>query len=351
MPSPRTRDLVRKVPGVTSPTPQWLPWRDAMERALYGPAGFFVRERPAAHFRTSAHASPLYGRAVAELLARVDAALGSPDELAFVDMGAGGGELCAAVLAAAPPALAARLHPYAVDLGPRPPDLHPRVEWTPEPPRGVRGLLFANEWLDNVPVRVVEADPSGRVREVEVDLATGRERLGAEVAGADAEWLRRWWPLGPPAVSGEGLRAEVGRARDEAWAAAARGLAAGLAVAVDYCHVRGARPPYGTLTGYRGGRQVPPVPDGSCDLTAHVAADSLPAADLVPQRAALTALGLRPTRPPLTLATTAPAAYVRALAAATEAAELTARGGLGDFTWVLTPVGEPCATLTTHLHA
>jgi SAM-dependent MidA family methyltransferase len=328
---------------VTSPTPRWLPWREATERALYGPAGFFVRERPAAHFRTSAHVSPLYGRAVAELLARVDAALGAPHELAFVDMGAGGGELCAAVLAAAPPALAARLHPYAVDLGPRPPGLHPRVEWAAEVPRGARGLLFANEWLDNVPVRVVEADPSGTVREVEVEVGTGRERLGAEVEGADARWLRRWWPLGPAG------RAEVGRARDEAWGAAAGALSAGLAVAVDYCHVRGARPPYGTLTGYRGGRQVPPVPDGTCDLTAHVAADSLPGAALLPQRAALAALGLRGSRPPLALAATDPAGYVRALAAAGEVAELTARGGLGDFTWALTPVGGACEGLAAGL--
>ncbi|KIF72702.1 hypothetical protein QR77_41885, partial [Streptomyces sp. 150FB] len=38
-------------------------------------------------------------------------------------------------------------------------------------------------------------------------------------------------------------------------------------------------------------------------------------------------------------ASTDPAAYVRALSAAGEGAELTARGGLGDFGWLMQPVG------------
>jgi len=37
----------------------WLSWRQAMQAALYGPAGFYARgERPAWHFRTSVHVSP-----------------------------------------------------------------------------------------------------------------------------------------------------------------------------------------------------------------------------------------------------------------------------------------------------
>ncbi|MFG1809966.1 SAM-dependent methyltransferase [Streptomyces sp. NPDC049040] len=314
-----------------------------MERALYGPGGFFVRERPAGHFRTSVHVSQLYAGAVAELLCRVDAALGHPAELVFTDMAAGGGELCAGVLDALPAGVAARVSPYAVDLAPRPAGLDPRVTWAATPPRDARGLLFANEWLDNVPLSLAEADEDGTVRYVEVRAADGAERLGAEVGGADAQWLGRWWP--PEA----GTRAEIGLPRDEAWAAAAGSLAAGLAVAVDYSHVLAERPPYGTLTGYREGRQIPPVPDGSCDLTAHVAADSLPAARHVPQRAALHALGLTAARPPLALATTDPAAYVRGLATAGEAAALTARGSLGDFTWSLTPVTDACAGIVAEL--
>ena len=95
-------------------------WREAMAAALYGPEGFYVRPGPgpAAHFRTSAHASPQFAEAVLRLLVRVDQALGRPDPLDLVDVGAGRGELLAALLAAAPPELAARLRPTAVAPSP-----------------------------------------------------------------------------------------------------------------------------------------------------------------------------------------------------------------------------------------
>ncbi|WP_149184519.1 SAM-dependent methyltransferase [Streptomyces sp. TRM49041] len=342
-------------------------WREAAEAALYGPGGFYLRpEGPAGHFRTSVHASPLYATAVARLLEQVAAELGprpgpgtgtgpgpgtgtaGADEVAFVDMAAGRGELVTGVLAAADPGL--RVRAYAVERADRPEGLDPRVEWVAEPPHGVRGLLFANEWLDNVPVDVAQADDTGTPRYVEV-RQDGTEQLGAPVTGADAAWLDRWWPLREP-----GERAEIGRPRDEAWATAVGTLADGLAVAVDYAHMAGARPPFGTLTGFRDGREVPPAPDGTCDITAHVALDACAAAaathtgagtgahtgagtgastELIPQREALRRLGVSGERPPLALASTDPAAYVRALASAGEAAELTARGGLGDFTWLL----------------
>jgi SAM-dependent MidA family methyltransferase len=314
---------------------EWLPWRAAMERALYGPDGFFVRERPGAHFRTSVHASALYGRAVAALLLRVDAALGRPDPLDFVDMGAGRAELALGVLTAVPPGLAPRLRVHAVERAARPAGLDPRVTWHTAPPAGLRGLLFANEWLDNVPLDVAEAGPDGTPRYVLV-RPDGTERLGEPVSGADARWLRQWWPSGD--------RREIGAPRDAAWAAAVACLDAGLAVAVDYAHTRACRPPYGTLTGYRAGRRTPPVPDGSCDLTAHLAVDALPGTTR-PQRAALHALGLSATRPPLLLASTDPPAYLRALTEAAEVAELTDASGLGHFAWLTTPVGDACGGL------
>lgn len=308
-----------------------------MEEALYGPAGFYRRpEGPAGHFRTSVHASPLFARAVAALLAEVDEALGFPPRLDLVDLGAGRGELLSGVLAQSAGQQAARLVPYAVERAAEPDGLDLRIRWTAEPPRGAVGLLFANEWLDNVPVEVAEADAAGVPRRVLVG-ADGGERLGEPVEGQDAAWLERWWPIaGMP-----GARAEIGRTRDAAWAAAVGSLDRGLAVAVDYGHTRAARPPLGTLTGFRHGREVPPVPDGSCDLTAHVALDAcaLPGGAAVRQREALRALGVSAARPPLASASADPSGYVRALAAAGEAAELTAAPGLGGFTWLLQPVG------------
>ena len=68
----------------------WLSWRQAMQAALYGPAGFYARgERPAWHFRTSVHVSPRYAAALLTVLRAVDAALGQPDRLDVVDIGAG----------------------------------------------------------------------------------------------------------------------------------------------------------------------------------------------------------------------------------------------------------------------
>ncbi|WP_455680596.1 SAM-dependent methyltransferase [Streptomyces flaveolus] len=461
----------------------WRGWREATADALYGPAGFYRgSEGPAGHFRTSVHASPLFAGAVSRLLCRVDEALGRPASLAFVDMAAGRGELVTGVLAALPADVAARTRAYAVEVAGRPDGLDRRIEWLAEPPRGVTGLLFANEWLDNVPVDVAEVDADGVARRVLV-RGDGTERLGEPVGGADAEWLARWWPL----AGEEGLRAEIGLPRDRAWASAVSTLERGLAVAADYAHTRDTRPPFGTLTGFREGRETPPVPDGSCDITSHVALDACatasdagragggvedgagtggglegdagtgggveagpgdtasgagntgsgsrlgdtasgtgdtgrdtggttpdpgdtavgtshagprtapterersgaaahpgdtasgadvtgpgaahagrdrgdagrvaaepgrnaggggcapactpPGARLLPQRDALRALGVAGARPPLALASTDPAAYVRALASASEAAELTAAGGLGDFVWLLQPVG------------
>ncbi|MEJ8658909.1 SAM-dependent methyltransferase [Streptomyces sp. MS1.AVA.4] len=313
---------------------EWVPWREATERALYGPRGFYLRpEGPAGHFRTSVHASPLYAGAVARLLEETARSLpAGVTEIALVDVGAGRGELLTGVLAALPDGFPVRA--YAVERAARPAGLDPRIEWCGRPPAGVSGLLFANEWLDNVPVDVAETDGEG-VRRYVLVRADGEERLGNPVTGADAEWLDRWWP-----PTGPGGRAEIGRPRDEAWAAAVATLDAGLAVAVDYAHDAAARPPFGTMTGFRGGREVHPLPDGSCDITAHVALDACarPGAELLSQREALHRLGVSGGRPPLALASSDPAAYVRALSRAGEAAELTAHGGLGDFTWLLQPI-------------
>ncbi|MFJ6696285.1 SAM-dependent methyltransferase [Streptomyces sp. NPDC091272] len=325
----------------------WSGWRTATERALYGPGGFYQRpEGPAGHFRTSVHVSALFARAVARLLLRTygepgvgHGTPGGPERsggIDLVDIGAGRGELLTGVLAALPEGFEVRA--YGVERAARPDGLDHRIEWCAEPPSGVTGLVFANEWLDNVPVDVAEVDAKGVPRYVEVRASDGAERLGAPVGGADAAWLARWWPLeGLPA----GHRAEIGRPRDEAWARAVSTLDAGLAVAVDYAHERGSRPPFATLSGFAAGREVRAVPDGSCDVTAHVALDACAAAaeaprtELLTQREALHRLGVTGERPPLPLASKDPAAYVRALSAAGEAAELTARGGLGDFGWLL----------------
>jgi len=332
----------------------FLPWSAAMDRALYGPAGFFRRpEGPAGHFRTSVHASPLFAGAVLRLLRLVDEALGRPEKLDLVDLGAGRAELLTAVLgafeeSAAHDELRGRLRLTAVELADRPAGLPEEIAWSARPPAGSTGLLIANEWLDNVPCDVVELGPLGpRLVEVAPD---GTERLGSEPDRSQQAWLECWWPGwddGEP-----GVRAELGLMRDAAWADAVGSLAAGLAVAVDYAHTIETRPPFGSLTGYAHGREVAPVPDGSCDLTAHVALDACAAAAAtfarwtrtLDQRTALRRLGVSGRRPELALAGADPRGYLRALSRAGEAAELTDPAGLGRFGWLLQGVDMPRLT-------
>ncbi|GIH92995.1 SAM-dependent methyltransferase [Planobispora siamensis] len=316
----------------------WLPWRVAMERALYGENGFYLRERPSGHFRTSVVASPVFAEALLRELLAVDDALGRPPSVDLVDIGAGDGALAAGITAAAPPHLRARLRVTAVDLAPRPARLPEEIAWAATPPESIHGLVIANEWLDNVPVDVAEQTPDGP-RLVTVDPSTGEERLGQAPEAADLAWLECWWPM-----RAAGERAEIGRPRDEAWASVAVRLARGRAIAVDYAHRADGRPPYGTLTGYRDGATVAPVPDGSCDITAHVALDACAAAGertgavttaLTTQREALRALGVTGARPPADHARTDPRGYLHALARASQEGELIDPHGLGGFGWLV----------------
>jgi SAM-dependent MidA family methyltransferase len=100
----------------------------------------------------------------------------------------------------------------------------------------------------------------------------------------------------------------------------------------------------GTLTGYRNGRQVLPVPDGSSDITAHVLMQSCAAAvgdvstALVVQQTALRALGVQARRPAYGAD---PHAYLSALQKVGEATELLDPDGLGAFSWLLQAKSAP----------
>jgi SAM-dependent MidA family methyltransferase len=286
----------------------YRPWRDAMQEALYGTDGFYRRERPGAHFRTSVTSGPLFAAAVRRLAGLVDDALDHPDPFDVVDIGTGGGELISGL-----PDVPDRWNLIGVDIGdPWPSDVH--------------GLLFANEWLDNVPLDIVFDD-----RVVEVDDA-GEERLGGPADAALLEWKAQWWP--------RARRVEVGLARDTSWAWAVGRMRRGVAVAVDYGHTISNRRT--SLTGYADGRQLAPVPDGSCDLTAHVALDSCAAASgarLTTQREVLSFLGVSSTKPDRSIADSEPHRYLALLQEAGAAAELMDPRGLGAFGWLVQSVG------------
>jgi SAM-dependent MidA family methyltransferase len=322
-----------------------------MATALYGPRGFYsTGPGPGAHFRTSVTASGVLAEGLAVLVEELDELLDHPDELAVVDVGAGDGRLLKQVRQALAPTtpLRSRLRLTAVDLGARPVDLDGSVAWEHEVPRAVVGLVIAHELLDNVPVDVVEVDEDGQPRDVLVD-EDGHEQLGAAISTDVTGWLDRWWPL---SGAGAGERAEVGLLRDEQWRSMVDAVDRGVAIAVDYGHTRHDRSTGrwagGTLAAYRGGRLVPVRLDGSCDVTAHVALDACAAAGrdvgaqdttLISQHDALRRLGVRPSRPPVALATTAPVEYLAALQRLGEVSEVLDPDGLGGFTWLVQSKG------------
>lgn len=330
-------------------TPTPVPWRQAWQDALYGPQGFYrTPEGPAGHFATSVagipHADAVMARAITTLARRHG--LGT-----IVDLAAGRGSFTAAMAQAAP-----ELSFVGVDIVDRPSDLPESIDWLVSPggpalPAELLALtstlIVAHEWLDVVPTTVAQRDTimnnSGTTgnhdvnnkdvwREVLVSPSTGEQGLGGKIQGSELEWLQTW-------VDPDTEVAEVGLSRDRAFADLMSRVDDGLVLAVDYGHLRQQRPSAGTLTGYRSGRAVAPVPDGSMDLTAHVAIDSLvPAgADVQTyrQHEMLRDLLGPPATPSRDLAHTRPSAYLAALAEHTADRVLREPGGLGGFWWVL----------------
>ena len=334
----------------------FLPWSAAMEQALYSPDGFYrTQGGPAAHFRTSVHASPLFAGAIVQLLRETDDALDRPDDLTLLDVGAGRGELLETVAAQlADDPLRDRLRLVGVEIAERPEDVAPTIEWWDALPAGdkggeITGLLIANEWLDNIPCDVAEVTPDGwRIVEVAAD---GTEHLGPVPDPSQEAWLSAWWPqAGEPSDEPDELgpvRAEIGLLRDAAWLSAFSVLKRGVAIGIDYAHTRASRPCFGTLTGYAHGRQTIPVPDGSCDITAHVALDACAAAVQADwtlhstQRDVFHSLGMTGGRPDLALASSDPRGYLRALSQSSALAELTDPDGLGGFGWLVQGLGVP----------
>ena len=178
-----------------------------MRLALYHPEhGYYATRAPGAGragsgFHTSPSLGPWFGRLFARAAEGMREALGRPDELTVVEVGAGRGDLAAATLET--PSLEGRLRWVIVEpfdaiegmqrerLGP----LGDAVTWCHEldevPP--VSGCVLANEVLDNLPVHLLEragdeaveiyvAKEDGRLKQAPGPLSD--PGLGARAAAA-----------------------------------------------------------------------------------------------------------------------------------------------------------------------
>lgn len=237
-------------------------WVDA-----WSSTDFWKRNQPESHFHGLATVGTLFATAVLELarergLRRI------------IDIGAGHGALLHRLHALDP-----TLDLVGIDQRPRPPGCPgtwwmsrwSADSWSPglDPLAAGPALIVGLELLDDIPAPVVQhVDDMWRHRCTDGSI-------GPAVHDADTVWLERWWDEG---VS----HAEVGRSRDDAWAAVARAASPGSTLLmVDYGHVRGERRP--TFTAHRAGHMIDPTRLGSSDassvnLTAHVAVDAVDAA-------------------------------------------------------------------------
>lgn len=260
-------------------------WCAAWEHAHYGPDGFYRRNAdPVAHFRTTIMDSAATSQRIFEIALMHYRRLGEPTPFTVLDAGAGGEQLARDVRQLCDH----RKLPWQVE------SLNvPDGDIRDISPRGGAGVVVAHELLDDIPLQVAELDDTLAPRVVQVDPVTGVETLGEIASAADARWLEQWWPATVP-----GARREVGSTRDALWGTLLNVFDHGCAIAVDYCTTQAERErgvfDAGTLAGYRTGRIVRPVPDGSTNITAHVCVESLVAVG--EQRGLPTADVTRPER-------------------------------------------------------
>jgi len=232
-----------------------ISFRDFMEAALYHPEfGYYRKPRDpfgkSGDFYTAEQLQPVFGILIAARIRRMFGAMGSPTDFTVVELGAGRGEMAAAL---------SEWRYIPVETGG---DL----------PRDIRGVVFSNEFFDALPVEaatVIEGTP----RELRVGVEADRfawvtgDRVSAEVE----EYWRRYCP--------RATTFEVNLAALEWIERIADALVSGFHFTIDYGYVTSEHIRFrqGTLMSYRRHRASEAVLSGpgERDITAHVAFSAL----------------------------------------------------------------------------
>ena len=247
-----------------------------MEEALYGEGGYYTAARspigPEGDFVTGASCSPLFGRATARLLRRLDGVLGRPADV--LEVGCGAGAHLAAIVTALDDAGGRRLLGWDRVERPLPPGVE-RAGRLADLETPIHGLVFSYELFDALPVHRVVGRASGSLGELWVKL-DDRGAFGWREGELSEPRLAEM-------LASLGARLEHGQVADlsPAWAPLYRDLAgvlgSGLLVTCDYGFETGQLLDprvrfHGTLACYRRQRvhRDPWRDVGRQDLTAHV---------------------------------------------------------------------------------
>ncbi len=260
-----------------------------MEWALYHPEyGYYTKGPsigPRGDFTTSPEASPLFGKLLAEHVAEVDKLLSSPARFDLAEYGPGRGTLARDLLgelASRYPGLYSRISYHLVEISPSLieeqrlmllPAHAGRVGWSSALTElNLCGAIIANEFVDALPVHVLEAR-DGAIREQYVDIQDGGLALnyGSPSSPKLAEFLLR---------NGLALedreRIEVNTGAADWLKTASSAFSRCVALIIDYGDVAPGRYSSarreGTLLGYHGGKVTHDIlaHPGEQDLTALV---------------------------------------------------------------------------------
>ena len=231
-----------------------LPFTRFMDAALYHPDfGYYRRKRDpfgaAGDFYTAEQIQPAFGILIAQRIRMLRSCMGNPEDFAVVEMGAGRGEMAAALGEF-------RYIP---------------VEWgSLQLPDRIRGVVFSNEFFDAQPVHVAVMR-EGAARELRVGFKNEAFNwVEAGPAPEDVECYRKKY-LGSLS---DGHIFEAGLQALAALESIAARLEAGYVFSIDYGYTvpEMKRFPRGTLMSYRRHQALDDVlkDPGEQDITAHV---------------------------------------------------------------------------------
>lgn len=263
------RDLIAAEVAASGP----MPFERFMQLALYGEGGFFtssvLRSQRGGDFLTSPEVSPMFGETLAGFVRTEQQRVGEP--FALVEVAGGSGSLLRPLLDVMD------VDTWAVEVSPAardalaeivgPDRVVGSIDEVPDP---LRGVVIANELLDNLPMAIAQLTDDGW-RERWVGIGDdGLVFVDAPPRPAVKDWLDRF--AGPVEVGGW---VEVQIAAYDWVRSVVRRLEAGAVVLFDYGDTTENLAPRrqdGTLRTYRAHHLGPHPLDepGSTDITADV---------------------------------------------------------------------------------